>query len=78
VSAPSKFFSYVGLGLIDVLPKVKLFVHGLGGTHPVLFWILFVGGLVLCDTVLTIQTWFMGYWAEQYDIYPPEEVNITL
>ncbi|KAF8265084.1 hypothetical protein EI94DRAFT_1736769, partial [Lactarius quietus] len=49
---------------------IKLFVNALGGTHPVLFWILFVGGLVVCDTVLTIQTWFMGYWAEQYDIYP--------
>ena len=77
MGAPSFVFS--GLEIIDVTPKkVKLFIDGLGGTHPVLFWILFVGGLVLCDTVLTIQTWFMGYWAEQYNIYPPEQVNITL
>ncbi|KAI9436510.1 hypothetical protein BJY52DRAFT_1230473 [Lactarius psammicola] len=28
-------------------------------------------------TLMTVQTWFMGYWAEQYDIYPPEQVNVT-
>ncbi|KAH9019330.1 hypothetical protein EDB83DRAFT_2508434 [Lactarius deliciosus] len=56
---------------------VKLFVSGLGGAHPVLFWIVFAGGLLLCDTLMTVQTWFMGYWAEQYVIYPPDQVNIT-
>ena len=24
------------------------------------------------------QTWFMGYWAEQYVLYPPESVNVAL
>ncbi|KAH9028058.1 hypothetical protein EDB83DRAFT_1910018 [Lactarius deliciosus] len=56
---------------------IKLFINGLGGAHPVLFWILFPVGLLLCDTSMTAQTWFMGYWAEQYDIYPPEQINIT-
>ncbi|KAH9059058.1 P-loop containing nucleoside triphosphate hydrolase protein [Lactarius vividus] len=56
---------------------VKLFIGGLGGTHPVLFWILFAGGMLLCYTLVTVQTWFMGYWAEQYDIYPSDEVDIT-
>ncbi|KAH8978585.1 hypothetical protein EDB92DRAFT_2119177 [Lactarius akahatsu] len=56
---------------------VKLFIKGLGGAHPVLFWIVFAGGLLLCDTLMTVQTWFMGYWAEQYVIYPPDQVDIT-
>ncbi|KAI9449923.1 hypothetical protein BJY52DRAFT_1192187 [Lactarius psammicola] len=56
---------------------VKLFINGLRGTHPVLFWMLFVGGLLLSSIFMTMQTWFMGYWAEQYDIYPPEQVNVT-
>jgi ABC-type multidrug transport system fused ATPase/permease subunit len=43
-----------------------------------MFWILFIGGMLLCDTIFAVQTWFMGYWAEQYNIYPPEQVNITL
>ncbi|KAI0260093.1 hypothetical protein BC834DRAFT_1028685 [Gloeopeniophorella convolvens] len=55
---------------------IKLFVGGLGGAHVFLFWLVFVGGLVLCDALLSIQTWFMGYWAEQYEIYPPEEVRV--
>ena len=58
--------------------EVKLFINGLGGGHPVTFWILFVGGLILCFSLQTVQKWFLGYWAEQYDIYPPEQVNITL
>ena len=53
-------------------------MNGLGGAHPVIFWILFVGGLILCLTSQIVQKWFMGYWAEQYDINPPEQVNITL
>ncbi|KAI9434157.1 hypothetical protein H4582DRAFT_2081171 [Lactarius indigo] len=57
--------------------EVKLFINGLGGAHTVLFWILFPVGLLLCDALMTVQTWFMGYWAEQYDIYPPDQVNIT-
>lgn len=61
-----------------VSPKVKLFLGGLGGSHAVLFWILFAGGMLVCDVLLTVQTWFMGYWAEQYDIYPPEQVSVAL
>ncbi|KAI0306147.1 hypothetical protein B0F90DRAFT_1814940 [Multifurca ochricompacta] len=55
----------------------KLFIDGLGGSYVILFWSVFVGGLLICDTLMTVQTWFMGYWAEQYDIYPPEEVAIA-
>ncbi|KAH9166017.1 hypothetical protein EDB89DRAFT_2076263 [Lactarius sanguifluus] len=57
---------------------VKLFTNGLGGAHPVLFWIVFAGGMLLFSTLMTMQAWFMGYWAEQYDTYPRERVNITL
>ncbi|KAF8256886.1 ABC transporter type 1, transmembrane domain-containing protein [Lactarius quietus] len=56
---------------------VKLFINGLGGTHPVMFWILFVGGILLCNAFETVQKWFMGYWAERYNVYPPEKVNIA-
>ncbi|KAH8986094.1 hypothetical protein EDB92DRAFT_1949372 [Lactarius akahatsu] len=56
---------------------VRLFINGLGGAYPVLFWIVFTGGMLLFSTLMTVQTWFMGYWAEQYDIHPPEQVNIT-
>ena len=58
--------------------KVKLFFKGLGGSHVFLFWICFVGGLLLCEVFMAGQTWIMGYWAEQYVLYPSEPVNVTL
>jgi hypothetical protein len=39
---------------------------------------VFLGGLLLCEAFMAWQTWFMGYWAEQYLLYPPESVNVTL
>ncbi|KAH8997805.1 P-loop containing nucleoside triphosphate hydrolase protein [Lactarius hatsudake] len=39
---------------------------------------VYAAGMLLFSTLMTVQTWFMGYWAEQYNIYPPEQVNITL
>ncbi|KAH9077606.1 hypothetical protein EDB83DRAFT_2285647 [Lactarius deliciosus] len=53
---------------------INLFIHGLGGT---LFWFLFIGGLLLFNALLAAQTWFMGYWAEQYEVYPPEQVSVS-
>jgi hypothetical protein len=58
--------------------KDKLYLGGLGGTHVVLFWAAFLGGLLLSDALMAATTWFMGYWAEQYGIHSPETVNITL
>lgn len=55
----------------------KLFFRGLGGSHVFLFWIVFLGGLLLCEVFLAMQTWLMGYWAEQYLLYPSESVNVT-
>ncbi|KAH9053585.1 hypothetical protein EDB87DRAFT_1825596 [Lactarius vividus] len=56
---------------------LNLFIHGLGGTHVFLFWFLFIGGLLLFNALLAAQTWFMGYWAEQYEVYPPEQVSVA-
>ena len=58
--------------------KVQLFFKALGGSHVFLFWIFFISGLLLCEAFMAGQTWFMGHWAEQYVIYPPESVDVTL
>ncbi|KAH9169370.1 P-loop containing nucleoside triphosphate hydrolase protein [Lactarius sanguifluus] len=62
---------------IPLFPRIfNLFIHGLGGT---LFWFLFIGGLLLFNCPSwPAQTWFMGYWAEQYEVYPPEQVSVCL
>ncbi|KAI0045217.1 P-loop containing nucleoside triphosphate hydrolase protein [Auriscalpium vulgare] len=58
--------------------SLKLFFKALGGSHVTLFWIVFLGGMILCDGAMSAQTWWMGYWAEQYDLVTdPSEVNIA-
>ncbi|ETW87620.1 ABC transporter [Heterobasidion irregulare TC 32-1] len=54
-----------------------LYFKSLGGSHTTLFWIVFLGGITLCDLANSIQTWFLGYWAQQYEIYPPSEVHVS-
>ncbi|KAJ3564973.1 hypothetical protein NP233_g7938 [Leucocoprinus birnbaumii] len=56
--------------------SVKLFLLGLGGSHPVLFFSSFLGGLFVSDMVSTFQTWFLGYWSSQYATHDPSDVSV--
>ena len=56
--------------------SVKLYVSGMSGNHPFLFWGSFVAGLFLTELLTTMQTWFLGYWAGQYDTHAPGEVPV--
>lgn len=43
------------------------------------FWIMVVLGMGLADLASITQTWFLGYWAKQYeapdaDVYVPKSV----
>ncbi|KAH9984900.1 hypothetical protein BJV77DRAFT_1035217 [Russula vinacea] len=55
----------------------QLFFKALGGSHVFLFWIFFVSGLLLSEAFIAGQTWFMGHWAEQYVLYPPDSVDVS-
>lgn len=57
---------------------VKLFFNALGGNNPLLFFVAYVGALVLVSSTLATQTWFLGYWASQYKTEPPIEVPVFL
>jgi hypothetical protein len=54
---------------------VKLFLTGLGGEHFILFFAVFSGLYFVADIAESGQTWYLGYWAHQYDERPPEDVN---
>ncbi|KAL0565313.1 hypothetical protein V5O48_016710 [Marasmius crinis-equi] len=56
-------------------PALKLWLHSLGGRHYVLFYLAFVGCLMMNDVIDAVQVWYLGHWAEQYNERPPEEVN---
>ncbi|KAI5124482.1 hypothetical protein M0805_008364 [Coniferiporia weirii] len=54
-------------------PSVKLYLLNLGGP---IFWFFFLAAMLLCDLANVIQTWFLGYWASQYDHHHPSEVSV--
>lgn len=56
--------------------SMKLFFSGLGGSHPVLFFIIWTSGILLAECAMTVQTWFLGVWSSQYETHLPSEVNI--
>lgn len=71
----SRLLSRCSLMLIMIHP-VKLYFAALGGNHNALFWTCFLGSMVLSQVLSTVQTWFLGYWANQYEIHDSSEVNI--
>ncbi|KAH7914592.1 hypothetical protein BJ138DRAFT_1143462 [Hygrophoropsis aurantiaca] len=54
----------------------KLYLAGLGGSHGSLFWAVFLCLIVSSHLVTAMQTWFLGYWAAQYEIHPASEINV--
>lgn len=59
-------------------PAFKLYLTGLGGNYPMTFWVAFLALMGLTDFANTVQTWFLGYWASQYEHHLPSEVNVKL
>ncbi|KAK0203772.1 hypothetical protein DFS33DRAFT_1431870 [Desarmillaria ectypa] len=58
-------------------PSLKLYLTALGGNHAMLFFVIFVGSYIVQQVLSTGQTWFLGYWASQYDgDRDPSEVNV--
>ncbi|KAJ6519437.1 hypothetical protein C8R45DRAFT_1066135 [Mycena sanguinolenta] len=56
--------------------SLKLYFKGLGGNHALLFFTLFLTGLGLTELSNAVQTWFLGYWANQYTLQKPAEVDV--
>ena len=54
-------------------PALKLFVLSLGG---IVFWASFIACLLISELTLSLSTWFLGYWAWQYEQQPPWSVPV--
>ncbi|KAG2070718.1 hypothetical protein BDR04DRAFT_1053972 [Suillus decipiens] len=59
-------------------PAFKLYLTGLGGNYPITFWVVFLVLMGLTDFANTVQTWFLGYWASQYEHHLSSEVDVKL
>lgn len=55
---------------------VRLYFRVLGGGHQWLFWLSFMGSLVTFNMLSNLQTWFLGYWARQYERRDAAEVHV--
>jgi hypothetical protein len=56
-------------------PALKLYLSSLGG---IVFWVSFVGFLFVSELTVSLSTWFMGYWANQYEHHAPWAVPVSL
>ncbi|KAK0480781.1 hypothetical protein IW261DRAFT_1685339 [Armillaria novae-zelandiae] len=54
----------------------KLYLTSLGGHHIFLFFAAFLGAFSIQQFVVIMQTWYLGYWASQYDDHRPEDVPV--
>ncbi|OCH90238.1 hypothetical protein OBBRIDRAFT_812797 [Obba rivulosa] len=56
---------------------LKLYLSSVGGTRPYLFWSFCLGAYFLSDLTMIVQSWFLGYWAQQYEDSSQDEVNVA-
>ncbi|KAE9403384.1 hypothetical protein BT96DRAFT_990242 [Gymnopus androsaceus JB14] len=57
---------------------IKLYATGMGGRFPVLFFVAWIGSTVLSQLTVVFQTWYLGFWASQYEESDPADVPVTL
>ncbi|TCD68042.1 hypothetical protein EIP91_011586 [Steccherinum ochraceum] len=58
-------------------PAIKLFLGSLGGKHWVIWWGAFALNNTITPVMETFETWYLGYWAHQYEERPPSEVSAS-
>ncbi|KAH7886476.1 hypothetical protein F5I97DRAFT_1926721 [Phlebopus sp. FC_14] len=53
----------------------RMYLVAMGGKHQLVFWSSFLGLLAISSLTGRVQTWFLGYWATQYEDQPDGAVN---
>ncbi|KAE9400658.1 P-loop containing nucleoside triphosphate hydrolase protein [Gymnopus androsaceus JB14] len=59
-------------------PGFRLFLKGLGGRHSVLFFVSVLACIIISKMSEIVETWYLGYWASQYEIHEddPSQINV--
>ncbi|KAH9886265.1 P-loop containing nucleoside triphosphate hydrolase protein [Cubamyces lactineus] len=55
---------------------LKLFIGNMS-KKPYMFWVIYVGSHAFRQCVSNFRTWYLGYWASQYETHPAEEVSVS-
>jgi len=58
--------------------SIRLFLSGLGGDRPLMFFFLWMTSILITDGMNTFQVWFLGYWGSQYKERDPSTVPVPL
>jgi hypothetical protein len=58
--------------------SMKLYLSGLGGDYPIIFFSIWISATLVSDWANTFQIWFLGYWGSKYETHAPSEVNASL
>ncbi|KAJ7063699.1 P-loop containing nucleoside triphosphate hydrolase protein [Mycena amicta] len=56
---------------------VKLYGSALGGAHPALFFIPLMLCMFTTDSLINFRTWYLGYFASQYENRDKSEVDVA-
>lgn len=75
-SCKSYHLKFADAGCSLASTTVQLFLGGLGGKWPILFWIQYLCNTCLSDFCIIMETWWLGWWAQQYALTNPANVAI--
>ncbi|KAI0357917.1 P-loop containing nucleoside triphosphate hydrolase protein [Trametes cingulata] len=56
-------------------PALKLYFGNMS-RRPVAFWLVYMSGHVVRQSISNLQSFYLGQWAAQYEVYPPEQVPV--
>ncbi|KAF9516655.1 hypothetical protein BS47DRAFT_1371638 [Hydnum rufescens UP504] len=62
----------IALGHVS-LESLMLYFSSMGGPG---FWIAYLGAIAASDLLAVVQTWFLGFWASQYEVMPQDRVPV--
>ncbi|KAF9016393.1 hypothetical protein BDZ89DRAFT_1094518 [Hymenopellis radicata] len=48
-------------------PALRLYFNAMGGNHVWMFFLSVIGGFTIVEMFNVSQTWWIGYWASQYE-----------
>ncbi|KAI0768312.1 P-loop containing nucleoside triphosphate hydrolase protein [Trametes elegans] len=57
-------------------PALVLYLGNMA-RRPLLFWAIYLSGFILRHSFLNLQTWYLGYWASQYETHPADEISVS-
>ncbi len=53
-----------------------MYLSSMGGGYTLVFWFSVIAFLCLCEVLGVLETWWLGYWAQQYEDQPQEDVSV--